>query len=227
MPDPIFVHDLVQCSICPMQVYLSHPEPREFVEPQNYSIAKQIACHLGEPLNEEEIWEELLLILPDAGETAHARLREMIALCTPTAWPRAAALDVSVHSKKYGVTGRVDRLFDDGFAVVRSCAAPAHGIYANDRLRLTACGLCLAEEHDRGFFGTVEYLGSGTIRTLPASSPGDRRAFLSALRVAENIARGEIPRSVRGTHCPGCRFHERCKEIENPKSLFDKLRRFG
>lgn len=67
--------------------------------PQNYSIAKQIACHLGEPLNEEEIWEELLLVLPDADVAAHVRLGEMIiAACRRTAWRPAMALDVTVHS---------------------------------------------------------------------------------------------------------------------------------
>lgn len=223
MSDAIPVGDLVRCSVCPLQVYLSRSSPEEFAEPVGYSIAKQVAAHLGEPLDPAGIWEELQTVLPDAGPQERERLFEMADTCSRTVWRSALCTDVFVSSAKYGITGRVDRLFEDGFSIVKSSAAPSSGIYAADRLRLTAYALCLEEEHEKPYAGSVEYLGSGTVRYLAAPSPADRRAFLAALRRAESVFRGEVPRPVHGRHCLSCRHHERCSEASRPKSLFERL----
>ncbi|MDU9376469.1 hypothetical protein McpSp1_10890 [Methanocorpusculaceae archaeon Sp1] len=223
----ITVSELVRCSRCPLQLYLARSDSPEFIEPHSYSIAKQIAAHLGGPLILEEIWDELTTVRPDAGDAEYQLLASMIEACDKTDWRVADRTDAIVSSEKYGITGRVDRLFDDSFAVVKSSEAPPSGIYASDRLRVTAYALCLEEEYKRSFTGTVEYLGSGTIRRLGPTTPSDRRAFLAALRAAENIFRGEIPKPLRGSRCLSCEYHERCKETEHPRSLFDKLYRRG
>ena len=64
--DAIQVCDLVRCSVYPLQVYLSRSSPEEFAEPADYSIAKQVAADLGEPLDPVGIWEELQTVRPDA-----------------------------------------------------------------------------------------------------------------------------------------------------------------
>ncbi len=224
-PQNIMVSELIRGSICPMQLYLDKSDHTAFVEPHTYSIAKQIAAHLGGPLILEELWGELTAVLPDAGPTEHQQLASMIETCSKTRWRNAVRNDVLVSSEKYGITGRVDRLFDDSFAVVKSSAAPQSGIYAADRLRITAYAFCLEEEYHQPFAGTIEYLGSGTVRHLASPTPADRRAFLAALRTAENIRHGTVPKPLRGRHCLSCKHHERCRETELPRSLFDKLYR--
>lgn len=223
MSSPIPVRELVRCSICPLQVYLSRSTPEEFAEPAGYSIAKQIAVHLGDELDLAEIWEELETVLPDAGEEEYAQASAMVDACRRTIWRPPVSTDVFVSSQKYGITGKIDRLFEDGFSIVRSSAAPSSGIYASDRLRLTAYWFCLLEEHNKPFAGSVEYLGSGTVRHLASPAPADRRAFLAALRSAESVFRGEIPRPREGRHCLSCTFHERCRDVLRPKSLFERL----
>ncbi|WP_268924740.1 CRISPR-associated protein Cas4 [Methanocorpusculum petauri] len=223
MPNAIPVRDLVRCSVCPLQVYLSRSTPGEFAEPAGYSIAKQIAAHLGDELDFREIWEEIETVLPDAGAEEYAQASAMIEACRKTVWRSPVNTDVFVSSEKYGIVGKVDRLFEDGFSIVRSTAAPSTGIYATDRLRLTAYWFCLFEEYKRPFAGSVEYLGSGTVRHLASPAPADRRAFLAALRSAESVFRGEIPRPLRGRHCLSCTFHERCDNVLRPKSLFERL----
>ncbi|HJJ98101.1 MAG TPA: Dna2/Cas4 domain-containing protein [Methanocorpusculum sp.] len=222
-PRTIPVHDLVRCSICPLQVYLARSDPEEFQEPVNYSIAKQISLHFGDELKPDEIWDELETVLSVAGAEEYEQTLAMIDACQKTVWRPAVDTDVFVSSQKYGISGKVDRLFDDGFAIVRSSKAPSSGIFAADRLRLTAYWLCLYEEHKRSFDCSVEYLGSGTVRNLASPTPADRRAFLAALHSAESVFQGEVPRPRQGHHCLSCIFHERCDTVLRPKSLFERL----
>ena len=65
--DAIPVGDLVQCSVYPLQVYLSRSSLEEFAEPAGYSIAKQVASDLGDPLDTVWICEELQTVRQDAG----------------------------------------------------------------------------------------------------------------------------------------------------------------
>ena len=83
--------------------------------------------------------------------------------------------------------------------------------------------LCLEEMYGKEFAASVEYLGSGTVRKV-VFSPADRRVFLEALKTAERVHQGEIPRAVRGAYCRQCRFFESCRPLEKPVSLFDRMR---
>ena len=225
MPDTaISVSEIVRASICPMQLYLASSDPKGFTEPVRYSAAKQLSCHLGDTLCPAQIREELAFSLPDADDEAYRILDEMIAACKPVQFRKAEACDVSVASEKYNIHGRIDRFFNDGFAIVKGGAAPPHGVYAADRLQAVCYALCLEEMYGREFSASVEYLGSGTIRQV-VFSPSDRRVFLEALRTAERVRRGEIPRAVRGTLCKKCRFEESCRPLERPLSLFERMKK--
>lgn len=73
MPHPIPVSDLVRCSVCPMQVYLSCSGAEEVTESFSYSIAKQITAHLCSSLDTTEIWDELRTVRPDVGDAEYAQ----------------------------------------------------------------------------------------------------------------------------------------------------------
>ncbi|HJK07192.1 MAG TPA: Dna2/Cas4 domain-containing protein, partial [Methanocorpusculum sp.] len=83
-PRTIPVHDLVRCSICPLQVYLARSDPEEFQEPVNYSIAKQISLHFGDELKPDEIWDELETVLSVAGAEEYEQTLAMIDACQKT-----------------------------------------------------------------------------------------------------------------------------------------------
>ncbi|HJJ31382.1 MAG TPA: Dna2/Cas4 domain-containing protein [Methanocorpusculum sp.] len=207
-----------------MQLYLAKSQPAEFSEPRRYSAAKILSYHLGEVLDAEKIHEEFALSLPNADDEAIRILDEMISACSTVQFRCAAACDVQVSSEKYHIHGRIDRFFDDGFAIVKGGSAPPHGAYAVDRLQAFCYALCLEEMYGKEFKPSVEYLGSGTVRQITVS-PDDRRSFIQTLKDVGRISRGEIPRPVRGKMCASCRFETSCKPLERPMSLFDKMHR--
>lgn len=219
----ISISDIALCSVCPMKMYLSKSD-KEYIEPLEYSVAKQISYHLGDVLDVEKIWDELEMTVPNCGSDAREILEKFIESCGKVTWRRADSYDVFVRSEKYNIYGRVDRLFDDSFSIIKYGSAPTHGIYLSNRIQSACCGICLEEMYGSEFYGRIEYLGSGTIRSA-ILSPSDRRAFLTALKSAEKISEGEIPRVIRGTHCLNCRFKEVCSASEKPISLFEKLHR--
>ena len=219
--EKISVTDLVKAATCPMQLYLAKSADHGFTEPVSYTVAKLVSYHLGEPLFTDEIWEELEAILP-GNDDARRILEQMIAACSKVTWRHADQYEVPVFSKKYGIYGRVDRFFDDSFSIVRSGAAPAHGVYFSDRLRAVCYSICLEEMYGKPFYGRIEYLGSGTIRSVVVQ-PQDIRTFLLALRLAEKAVKGEIPKVIRGHQCLQCRFAGTCSAIEKPKSLFSRM----
>ena len=215
---------MLRAFVCPMQLYLAKSQPAEFSEPRRYSAAKILSYHLGEVLNADKIREEFALSLPDADDEAFKLLDEMISACTAVHFRRATACDVQVSSEKYHIHGRIDRLFDDGFSIVKGGAAPPHGAYAADRLQAFCYALCLEEMYGKEFKPFVEYLGSGTVRRI-AISPDDRRTFIQTLKDVERILRGEIPRPIRGKMCASCRFEASCKPHERPMSLFERMKK--
>lgn len=219
---PVSVTDILRASICPMQLYLARSVPEDFNEPLRYSVAKQISYHLGEPLNFGQIWEELKLTIPDCGTEAQDALKQMIEACTRVTWRHALTHDMQVESEKFNIHGRIDRVFDDSFSIVKGGRAPTHGVYTSDRLQAVCYSICLEEMYGKEFYGRVEYLGSGTVRSV-VLSPSDKRTFLEALKTVEKIRRGEIPRAVRGMKCKWCRFAESCKPLEKPLSLFERM----
>lgn len=220
-PKFIAVSELARVHVCPMQLYLEKSKPQNFSEPVNYSIAKQIALHLGEELDEEKIWNEFLEIFPSENSDAEKIFHEIIFSAKKISWKKSERLDVSVTSERYKIFGRVDRMFSDGFSIVKAGAAPTHGIFSADRLRMTAYTICL-EEMKLPANGIVEYLGSGTIRNF-SMTPSDKRAFQYALKTCEKILRGEIPQKTEGAHCARCGFLEHCKQLNAPKTLLEMM----
>ncbi|HJJ42423.1 MAG TPA: Dna2/Cas4 domain-containing protein [Methanocorpusculum sp.] len=219
----ISVSDIVTCSICPMQSYLSK-SMGAYAEPISYSIAKQISYHLGAELDEKIIWNELKDVIPECGDEARKIMNDMITSCSRSVWRRAVNHDVSVRSEKYNIYGRVDRLFDDTFSIIKAGSAPSCGVYAPNRLQAVCYQICLEEMFGSEFYGTVEYLGSGTIRNVLVN-PSDKRMFIESLKAAEKIQRGEIPNTRRGSACAKCRFNNVCRASEKPMSLFERLKK--
>ncbi|HJJ39091.1 MAG TPA: Dna2/Cas4 domain-containing protein [Methanocorpusculum sp.] len=205
-----------------MQLYLAKSQPAEFSEPRRYSAAKILSYHLGSVLDADKIHEEFALSLPDADDESFKVLDEMISVCASVQFRTAEAYDVQVSSEKYHIHGRIDRFFEDGFAIVKGGAAPPHGAYAADRLQAFCYALCLEEMYGKEFKPSVEYLGSGIVRQITIS-PDDRRSFIQTLKDVNHISRGEIPRLIRGKMCVSCRFENTCKPTERPRSLFDKM----
>jgi CRISPR-associated exonuclease Cas4 len=151
-------------------------------------------------------------------------LDEMIEACSKVMWRQALTYDMQVDSGKYNIHGRVDRVFDDSFSIVKGGKAPTHGVYASDRLQAVCYSICLEEMYGKEFYGRVEYLGSGTVRSV-VLSPSDKRLFLTALREVEKVRRGEIPRPIRGEKCKLCRFAENCTPLERPQTLLERLKK--
>ena len=219
--DKISVTDLVKAAICPMKLYLVKSAEKKFNEPVSYTVAKLVSYHLGEPLFTDDIWEELEAILPNNNE-AQRILEQMLEVCGKITWRHADQYDMPVFSEKYGIYGRIDRYFDDSFSVVKSGAAPTHGVYFSDRLRSVCYSLCLEEMFGKSYYGRVEYLGSGTIRSVVVE-PQDRRTFVLALRIAKKTLSGEIPKVARGQNCNWCEFADMCSAVEKPRSLFNRI----
>lgn len=224
----ISVSDILRASVCPMQLYLAKSSPANFTEPLRYSVAKQLSYHLGEEFNREEnrekIREELRLTIPECGQDAFSVLDEMIDVCSKVTWRQALTYDMQVDSGKYNIHGRVDRVFDDSFSIIKGGKAPTHGVYASDRLQAVCYSICLEEMYGKEFYGRIEYLGSGTIRSV-VLSPSDKRLFLTALKEVEKVRRGEVPRPVRGDKCKRCRFSENCTPLERPQTLLERLKK--
>ncbi|MDO5844824.1 MAG: Dna2/Cas4 domain-containing protein [Methanocorpusculum sp.] len=216
------INEIASCSICPMKVYLSKSDTK-FKEPLSYSVAKQVSYHLGDVLDIEKIWDELELTVPNCESDAREILESIVEACNKVTWRRAEDYDVSVRSERYNIYGRVDRLFDDSFSIVKPGKAPTNGVYISNRVQAACYAICLEEMFKKEMYGRVEYLGSGTIRSAVLSA-SDRRAFLLALDAAEKISRGEIPKAIHGTHCINCKFKETCSTSRKPKSLFERLR---
>jgi CRISPR/Cas system-associated exonuclease Cas4 (RecB family) len=134
-------------------------------------------------------------------------------------WRAATATDVAVKSGTYGIHGTVDRIFEDEprFAIVRSSAAPAHGVYAADRLRITGYTLCLREmfgDHVRG--GSIEYLPSG-ISLFVVVEPRDKRRFLQALNETRRIENGGLPRRPFRPPCAYCPYEGNCEKLDGTR----------
>lgn len=218
----ISVSDIALCSLCPMKAYLQKSD-KEYVEPASYTVAKQISYHLGEELVFDDIFDELELVLSGCGDEEREILNRMITACDKTEFNRATGFDLAVKSEKYNIFGRVDRVFGDGFSVVKPGTAPTNGVYASDRIRCTGYLICLTEMFKKDFNVYVEYLGSGTVRKVEVSA-FDRRAFLTALRQAEKIQSGEIPKTVFGKMCLSCKYKDSCEGVRRPKTLFERLR---
>lgn len=218
MDDYIPVSGVIACHICPRRYYFERSEERE--ESPRYTVCKQVSAHLGELLEREQIWQEVLCVLPDREEDTRELFDECINACRETAWQRPVQTDLTVESDALGIRGRVDKVFEDGtFAITRSSTAPRAGAYGTDRLRIACYVACLKETLGQAVAGGyVEYVASGICRFVEPE-PRDRREMIRAIRAAKRVVAGELPPRPLRAPCDGCPHVERC--TAGPRRLSD------
>jgi CRISPR-associated exonuclease Cas4 len=225
MDPALRVSDLVKTHFCPVRFSLEKDDPVQ--ERGRYIVCKQLSYHLGGCVDTEQVWEEILGIAPDVDPVTKTFLQECVDTCAKsTGWKMPVQTDVPVRSERYGILGRVDKLFDSpvSFSIVRCGTAPALGVYPADRLRIAAYALCLKETLGRELEGgCVEYIPSGIVRYC-RPQPRDRRALMAALRSARRILEGEIPhKPVDASRCPRCPHEERCASGSRASRLSDRF----
>jgi CRISPR-associated exonuclease Cas4 len=194
-----------------------------YEESREYTICKQVAYHLGEPLCYATIWDEIAAIAPAIGEPEAAFLDSCITRCNGKVWRTASDHDVRIRSEKYGIFGMIDRMFDEPphFSIVRSVPSPPAGIYLQDRIRVTACAVCLSEMFGEAIGGgNVEYIPDGESRFC-GIQPGDMRKLYEGLRIARNISAGSVPKRPVHAPCMSCPYSSRCDH--GPKSLSERF----
>ena len=220
MDDYIPVSGVIACHICPRRYYFERSEERE--ESPRYTVCKQVSAHLGELLEREQIWQEVLCVLPDREEDTRELFDECINACRETAWQRPVQTDLTVESDTLGIRGRVDKVFEDGtFAITRSSTAPRAGAYGTDRLRIACYVACLKETLGQAVAGGyVEYVASGICRFVEPE-PRDRREMIRAIRAAKRVVAGELPPRPLRAPCDGCPHVERC--TAGPRRLSDLI----
>ena len=104
---------------CPVRYYYERNDP--ISESGRYAICKQLSYHLGNPLDSERIWSEVLAVRPEIDPTLRSFLDTCITSCNKTDWMPAAQSDVRVISEKHGIVGIVDRIADDGtYSIIRN-----------------------------------------------------------------------------------------------------------
>lgn len=210
MIDPVTVSGLVATHRCPLRYW--HELQRPPRESARYAIAKQIAAHLGAELDPEEIWDEVVTVLPGVGPSDRALLEEWVAACGVNRWPRFDLRDRSVRSARLGLAGQVDWVAPDlgSCGLVRASTAPAFGVASADRVRAAAYALCLEEERGRPLdHVALVYVPSGVLRRY-APQPRDRRAVLRALAAARRVQEGRVPPKPAEAPCDRCPHGPSC-----------------
>lgn len=212
MEDRIPVSGVIACHVCPRRYYFERSEERE--ESPRYTVCKQVSSHLGEPLEPERIWQEVLCVLPTVPADTRDLLDECIDACAGQTWRIPAQFDLVVESERLGIRGRVDKVFEDGtFAIARSSTAPRAGVYGTDRVRIACYVACLQETLGGEIGGGyVEYVPSGICRFI-TPQPRDRREMLKAIGLAKRVVAGEIPKRPLQAPCEGCPHLDRCTAV--------------
>jgi CRISPR-associated exonuclease Cas4 len=193
------------------------------MESDRYAVCKQLSYHLGNSLDAELIWAEILVVHPAVDPAMQDFLGLCIAACTKNPWQPAIETDVRVFSEKQGIAGMIDRIAPDGsFSIVRAAGAMPFGTYAADRLRVAAVALCLKEMCGREVpGGHVEYIPDGVSR-FHAIQPRDRRQLLATLHKIRSIHAGELPQHPLNAPCNRCKYREKC-ESSTGRRLSDLL----
>jgi CRISPR-associated exonuclease Cas4 len=206
---------------CPVRFYYERNDP--LTESERYVICKQLSYHLGNVLDPEEIWVEVMAVCPALDPALRPFLDTCIASCNKSAWKPAAQSDVRVISEKYGIVGMVDRIIDDGaFSIVRAAGAMPFGTYAADRLRIACIAFCLEEMTGNEVSGGyVEYIPDGVSR-FHVVQPRDRRGVIATLHKIREIREGALPRHPLNAPCNRCKYKERC-ENSTGRRLSDLL----
>lgn len=204
------ISDLVRVHTCPVRYYYERDDPVE--ESERYAVCKQLSCHLGDPLDAELIWAEILVVRPRIDPSLRDFLDLCITSCNKRTWQPASENDIHVHSKKQGISGMIDRILPDGtFSIVRAAGAMPFGTYAADRLRIAAIVLCLEEMNGTEVNGGhVEYIPDGVSR-YHTVQPRDRRQLIATLHKIRLIQDGEIPRHPLNAPCTRCKYREKCE----------------
>jgi CRISPR-associated exonuclease Cas4 len=206
----VSVSEIVRCHFCPVRFSLERK--LEARESPRYTMAKQVSSHLGDDLDEGEIWDEVEAILPDIDPAHRTYLTASVERCRAGAWRIPSETDVPVRSDRFGIRGLVDKIFleDPFFAITRPTESPAAGVSAADRIRVAAYALCVRESLGiPASQGAVEYIPSGEIRVC-TPQPRDRRAVIRAAGEVRRIREGHIPRRPLSAPCGGCQYRERC-----------------
>ena len=196
---------------------------REQAEPERYTVAKQLSYALGHTLDAAALWEDIQLVSPDIGADWKEVLDTWVDACKESAWEPADEYDVRVASEKLGVGGTLDRILPGSpprCALMRMTEAPEAGVWGADRIRAACFVVCIEETLGFAPSGiTFEYLASGITRTC-VPEPRDRRRALQAIRTADAIDNGVVPRKPRNAPCEGCFIADACS-VSGPKKLGD------
>jgi CRISPR-associated exonuclease Cas4 len=208
--DHFTISDIVRVHSCPVRYYFERNEP--FSESDRYAVCKQLSYHLGDPLDAEVIWAEILVVRPGISPEMQAFLDLCITACNKGKWQPADETDVHVHSDKQGITGMIDRILPDGsFSVVRAAGAMPFGTYASDRLRIAAIALCLEEMTGKEVKGGhVEYIPDGVSR-YHTVQPRDLRQLITTLYKIRFMREGELPKHPLNAPCVRCKYIEKCE----------------
>lgn len=210
---PASVSSVITASFCPMRLFLERRSGITRTQGAEYTICRQIASHLGERLDSDVIWNEVIAIEPNTDPCMRSFLENCVSRCSEGGpWTVPRQFDVPFYSRRYGLYGNIDKLFDTNpkFAIVRASPAPRSGVAGYDRLRVFGYMLLLSDAAGiDATCGSVEYIPSGISRTY-SPSPLDKRRFLQALRSAREIISGKEPERTQGERCRSCPSHPVC-----------------
>jgi CRISPR-associated exonuclease Cas4 len=204
------ISDLVRVHACPVRFY--YERNNAVTESDRYAVCKQLSYHLGKPLEEDAIWNEIVTVRQKIDPALKEYLGISITSCNKQEWKPSKETDVRVFSNKYGLAGMIDRITDDGaFSIIRAAGAMPMGTYAADRLRIAAIALCLEEmtgnEVEGGY---VEYIPDGVSR-YHAVQPRDRRQVIALLHKYKSIVDGQFPEPPLNAPCNRCKYKEKCE----------------
>ncbi|MFA5266843.1 MAG: recombinase RecB [Methanoregula sp.] len=221
MPAPakhVTISDLVRAHTCPVRYYYERKDP--FVESDRYAVCKQLSYHLGDPLDAEVIWAEIMVVRPEIDVSLHEFLDLCITACNKREWQPDQETDVRVHSEKQGISGMIDRILPDGtFSIVRAAGAMPSGTYAVDRLRIATIALCLEEMTGKEVTGGhVEYIPDGVSR-FHTVQPRDRRQLIAALHKIRAIHDGDVPAHPLNAPCVRCKHIAKCESTRGHRLI--------
>jgi CRISPR-associated exonuclease Cas4 len=217
----VAISDLVRVHACPVRFYYERNDPLS--ESDRYVICKQLSYHLGQPLEPEVIWREVLAVRPGIDPDLRSFLETCITSCNKTEWKPAVQSDVRVISDRHGIVGMADRIADDGtYSIIRAAGAMPFGTYAADRLRIACVAFCLEEMTGNEVTGGhVEYIPDGVSR-FHTVQPRDRRQVIATLHKIRSIHKGDISLHPFNAPCNRCKFRELC-ESSSGRRLSDLL----
>ena len=222
MPEKIPVSHLALAYRCPVYLYLS--KRRGLSESERSVVCKQVASHLGEPLDPIAIWSEITTIMPEINPSMEHYCLLCVQQCNKRTWERYSDNQVAVKSELFGIRGVVDKLDSYGqtFAISRASDAPETGIWRGDALRMCAYMYCVEETSGwKVKKARVEYIPSGIMREWTPTLH-DRRNFIRMLSTVKKIENGAIPRKPHNAPCIHCAFQGSCGG-DDPVRLSDLL----